>query len=151
LTEHVLEIKELAMSTVASADTQTDRSGFPEIEVFDNRYPDRDYVINIAVPEFTSVCPKTGLPDFGTIEINYVPDKTCIELKAFKYYMLAYRNHGAFYETVVNMILDDVVKACEPRFAEVAGHFNARGGITTRVTASHCQKGFSVNAQNLRR
>lgn len=131
------------MNQQPGADPQTDRDGFPAIETFENRYPQRNYTVNISVPEFTSVCPKTGLPDFGTIDIDYVPDQTCIELKAFKYYMLAYRNHGAFYETVVNMIMDDIIAACEPRYVAVTGKFNARGGITTDVTVTHRKNGFA--------
>ena len=88
-------------------------------------------------PEFTSLCPKTGQPDFGTIRIRYIPDKLCIELKSLKLYLWSYRNEGAFYEKVVNMILNDLVAACRPRWMEVAGDFNVRGGIATRVTAVH--------------
>ena len=132
-------------ATVNPAATPLTETFFPEIDVFDNRYPERDYVISIQVPEFTSVCPKTGLPDFGVIEIDYVPDKVCIELKAFKYYMLAYRNCGIFYENVVNKVLDDIVAKCNPRFIEVTGNFGARGGITTSVTANWRQEGFEFN------
>lgn len=107
------------------------------LETFENKYPDRDYTINIVNPEFTSVCPRTGLPDFGTITINYVPDKLCLELKALKYYFLSFRNEGIFYETVVNKILDDLVQACKPRRMEVIGEFNVRGGISTTVKASY--------------
>jgi 7-cyano-7-deazaguanine reductase len=126
----------------------TGSNGQPElspIEVFENLHPNRNYVISISVPEFTSVCPKTGLPDFGTITIDYVPDKTCIELKAFKYYMLGFRNMGMFYENVVNRILDDIVAACNPRYMEVSGDFTARGGISTTVTATHRQDGFEFS------
>ncbi len=107
------------------------------IEVFPNQHPGRDYTIEIHCPEFTAVCPKTGLPDFGTIIIRYIPDETCIELKAFKYYLLEFRNQGIFYENVVNRILDDLVDACDPRWMEVRGEFSKRGGIHTNVTASH--------------
>lgn len=113
------------------------------IETFENTHPQRDYVISFEVPEFTSVCPKTGLPDFGTILVDYVADKTCIELKSFKYYILGFRNRGAFYENVVNTILDDIVAACQPRYCQVRGDFTPRGGIGTVVTAIHCQKGFN--------
>ena len=103
------------------------------LETFDNPQPDRDYEIEICCPEFTSVCPKTGLPDFGTITIRYVPDRACLELKALKYYLLDYRSEGIFYEAATNKILDDLVAACRPRKMEVDGAFTARGGITTTV------------------
>jgi 7-cyano-7-deazaguanine reductase len=105
------------------------------LETFDNPRPERDYEIVIRCPEFTSVCPKTGLPDFGTITIRYVPEKACVELKSLKLYLVEYRNRGIFYEAAVNAILDDLVKACRPRRMEVEGAFTARGGITTTVTA----------------
>ena len=105
------------------------------LETFDNPRPERDYEIVIECPEFTSVCPKTGLPDFGEITIEYVPDKRCIELKSLKYYLVGYRNEGIFYEAVVNKILDDLVAACAPRSMSVEGEFTARGGISTTVTA----------------
>jgi 7-cyano-7-deazaguanine reductase len=109
------------------------------IETFPNPRADRDYTIEIRCPEFTSMCPKTGLPDFGEIVIQYVADKTCIELKALKYYMLEYRNQGIFYEAATNKILDDLVAACRPRRMTVTGAFTARGGITTRVVAEYVQ------------
>lgn len=107
------------------------------IETFPNPRPERDYTIEIRCPEFTSMCPKTGLPDFGEIVITYQPDKTCIELKSLKYYMLAYRNQGIFYEAATNKILDDLVKVCAPKQMTVTGDFTARGGITTKVVVSH--------------
>jgi len=107
------------------------------IETFPNPRPERDYEIDIRCPEFTSMCPKTGLPDFGEIRITYVPDAACIELKALKYYLLAYRNQGIFYEAATNQILDDLVAACHPRQMRVTGAFTARGGITTTVVAEH--------------
>lgn len=97
----------------------------------------RDIVVTIAQPEFTSVCPMTGLPDFGTITIRYCPDEKIIELKSLKFYLLQYRNVGIFYEHVVNRILDDLVKALAPQWMEVQGTFSARGGITTEVVAHH--------------
>ena len=109
----------------------------PTIETFPNPRPGRDYEIAIRCPEFTSVCPKTGLPDFGEIRISYVPDDRCIELKALKYYMLDFRNRGIFYEAVTNQILDDLVAVCAPRRMTVVGDFSARGGITTTVTATY--------------
>jgi 7-cyano-7-deazaguanine reductase len=103
------------------------------LETFPNPRPEREYEIAISCPEFTSMCPKTGLPDFGTISIRYVPGATCLELKALKYY----RNQGIFYEAATNRILDDLVAACGPRRMTVVGDFTARGGITTRVTAEY--------------
>ena len=105
-------------------------------ETFPNPQPSRDYEIAIRCPEFTSVCPKTGLPDFGEIRITYVPDERCIELKALKYYLVDFRNKGIFYEAVTNQILDDLVAACAPRRMTVVGDFTARGGISTTVTAT---------------
>jgi 7-cyano-7-deazaguanine reductase len=112
-------------------------SSAPPLETFANPRPERDFEIAIDCPEFTSMCPKTGLPDFGTIRIRYVPDRRCIELKSLKYYLLSYRNEGVFYEAATNRILDDLVAACEPRRMTVVGDFTARGGITTRVTAEY--------------
>lgn len=105
----------------------------PEIETWPNQYP--DYEIEIVMPEFTSVCPKTGLPDFGKLVLRYTPDKLCLELKSYKMYLLAYRDVGIFQENVVNRVLRDVVAATRPVRAEVVGDFAARGGLTTLVTA----------------
>ena len=105
------------------------------LETFPNPRPEREFTIAIDCPEFTSMCPKTGLPDFGTIRIRYVPDATCVELKSLKYYLQEFRNRGIFYEAVTNQILDDLVAACQPRRMTVVGDFTARGGITTKVTA----------------
>ena len=107
------------------------------LETFPNPRPEREFEIAIDCPEFTSMCPKTGLPDFGTISIRYVPDARCIELKSLKYYLLEFRNKGIFYEAVTNQILDDLVAACAPRRMTVTGDFSARGGITTKVTAEY--------------
>jgi 7-cyano-7-deazaguanine reductase len=107
------------------------------LETFPNPSPGRDYEIEIRCPEFTSVCPKTGLPDFGEIVIRYVPDDRCIELKALKYYMIGFRDKGIFYEAVTNQILDDLVAACGPRRMTVVGDFSVRGGISTTVTATY--------------
>ena len=107
------------------------------LETFPNPRPERDYEIDIRCPEFTSMCPKTGLPDFGEIIIKYTPNKSCIELKALKYYLLAYRNQGIFYEAATNKILDDLVKACRPKRMTVTGAFTARGGISTNVVVNH--------------
>ena len=107
----------------------------PAIECWPNQFP--GYDITIAMPEFTSICPKTGLPDFGEIRITYVPDERCIELKSLKYYFIEFRNRGIFYEAVTNQILDDLVGACAPRRMTVVGDFSVRGGIKTVVTASY--------------
>ncbi|HAL44552.1 MAG: NADPH-dependent 7-cyano-7-deazaguanine reductase QueF [Planctomycetes bacterium GWF2_42_9] len=109
----------------------------PKLEFFDNPRPGRDYNISINCPEFTSVCPKTGQPDFGTIIIDYCPDKTCIELKSLKYYMQSFRNKGIFYEAVTNQILDDLVAACQPKRMKITSKFTPRGGITTEVTVQY--------------
>src|SRR3954462_3842972 len=109
------------------------------IETFPNPRPGREYEIAIRCPEFTSVCPKTGLPDFGEIRISYVPDQSCIELKALKFYLVEFRNKGIFYENVTNQILDDLVAACRPRRMTVVGDFSVRGGIKTEVTVRYEQ------------
>ena len=109
----------------------------PEIELFDNPRPERDYCITIRCPEFTSVCPRTGQPDFGEIVIEYRPDKSCIELKSLKLYMQSYRNRGIFYEALTNDILDDLSGVCKPRWMKVASRFTPRGGITTDVVAEY--------------
>ncbi len=106
------------------------------LETFPNPRPERDYEIAIVCPEFTSVCPKTGLPDFGEIRITYVPDERCLELKSLKYYLIEFRNRGMFYEHVTNQILDDLVAVLQPRRMTVVGDFSVRGGIKTQVTAS---------------
>ena len=110
------------------------------LEVFDNQFPDRDYTIEIVNPEFTSVCPKTGLPDFGTTTIRYIPDKVCIELKSLKYYYLEFRNAGIFYENITNTILDHMVEILNPRELTVTTAWKARGGITETVTVSYSLK-----------
>ena len=107
----------------------------PPVETFPNQFP--DYEIKIEYPEFTSVCPKTGLPDFGTIIIRYVPEKSCLELRSLKMYLLAYRDLGIFYENAVNRILKDIVKACQPARAVVTGEFNPRGGMKSVVEAHY--------------
>jgi 7-cyano-7-deazaguanine reductase len=109
----------------------------PPLETFPNPSPGRDYEIETRFPEFTSVCPMTGLPDFGEIRITYVPDERCLELKALKYYLVGFRNQGIFYEAVTNRILDDLVAACRPRRMTVVGDFSVRGGLKTTVTARH--------------
>jgi len=114
--------------------------GRAKFELFDNPRPGREYVITIRCPEFTSVCPKTGQPDFGEIVIEYVPDKVCVELKSLKFYMQGYRNKGIFYERLTNDILDDLTQACKPRRMRVTSRFTPRGGITTEVTAEYTVK-----------
>ena len=109
----------------------------PALETFPNPRPERDFEIAISYPEFTSVCPKTGLPDFGVIHITYVPEALCLELKALKYYMIGFRNRGIFYEHMTNQILDDLVAAIHPRRMTVVGDFSVRGGMKTIVTARH--------------
>jgi 7-cyano-7-deazaguanine reductase len=111
------------------------KAELPAIETWPNQY--QGYEITISIPEYTSICPRTGLPDFGTITIQYLPAKLCVELKSLKYYILAYRNLGIFYENAVNRILDDVVKACRPKWAIVRGAFTTRGGMRTSVEARH--------------
>ncbi len=112
----------------------------PVIEVWENKYPDKTYDINIETPEFTCICPKTGLPDFALIRVEYSPFKRCIELKSFKEYLMFYRDVGIFHEHVINKILEDFVRACKPRRANVTGEFNARGGIRTTVRAEYKRK-----------
>lgn len=112
----------------------------PKIDVWENQYPENDYTIKIIHPEFTSICPKTGLPDLGTITIEYVPDKYCLELKSLKYYFLAYRNLGIFMENAVNRILEDIVRYVKPKSAVVIGDFTPRGGIKSIITATYKRK-----------
>lgn len=111
----------------------------PEIECWPNQYSN-DYQIEISLPEFTSVCPRTGLPDHGTITIRYVPDKLCLELKALKMYMLAYRNLGIFQENVVNRFLEDCVRACKPREMSISGEFLPRGGVYSTINAHYTRR-----------
>ena len=110
------------------------------LETFENQHPGRDYVIEIVCPEFTSVCPKTGQPDFGTLTFTYVPDEKCVELKSLKFYLQQFRNEGIFYENVTNRILDDLVGMLQPRQMELVAAFTARGGLTTTVTATFSSK-----------
>ena len=112
-------------------------AGMARLETFANPHPGRDYVVQHTCPEFTSVCPKTGQPDFGTVRITYVPDGLCVELKSLKLYLQDYRSKGIFYEDVINVILDDLVAAMRPRRLTVEGDFRARGGITSIVTVTY--------------
>lgn len=113
------------------------------LETFENPHPDRDYSIHIHTPEFTCLCPKTGQPDFALLDLDYVPDALCVELKSFKLYTWSYRDEGAFHEAVTNRILDDLVAATRPRFMRLTAKFNVRGGVYTTVVAEHRQEGWN--------
>jgi 7-cyano-7-deazaguanine reductase len=115
-----------------------------DLETFPNPQPQRDYTIRIDVPEFTCLCPKTGQPDFATIHIEYVPNELCVELKALKLYMWAFRDQGAFHEAVTNEILDDLVKVTAPRFMRIRAVFNVRGGVYTTVIAEHRDPAWTI-------
>jgi 7-cyano-7-deazaguanine reductase len=117
-----------------------------ELEVFDNPQVETDYTIRIEMPEFTCLCPKTGQPDFATLYLEYVPDLACIELKSLKMYVWSFRDEGAFHEAVTNRILDDMVKACAPRFMRLTAEFGVRGGIYTTVVAEHKKEGWESSA-----
>jgi 7-cyano-7-deazaguanine reductase len=117
--------------------SKTNMPSADQLETFPNQHTQRDYTIDIVCPEFTSVCPKTGQPDFGTITFSYVPDRLCIELKALKLYLQRFRDQGIFYEDVVNRLLDDFVATCQPRRCKVVGSFTPRGGLTTTVTCAY--------------
>lgn len=112
------------------------------LETFDNPNPERDYHIHMEIPEFTCLCPKTGQPDFATLFLDYIPDRKCVELKSLKLYIWSFRNEGAFHEAVTNAILNDLVKATEPRFMRLTAKFYVRGGIFTNVVAEHRQPGW---------
>ena len=113
-----------------------------DLETFSNPRPENDFSISIRIPEFTCLCPLTGQPDFASIEIQYVPDKLCLELKALKLYFWSYRDHGAFHEAVTNKILSDLVSSISPRFMRVNAEFNVRGGVYTRIVAEHRAEGW---------
>jgi len=112
----------------------------PQIEVWENQYADREYEVDLEIPEFTCICPKTGLPDFALIRIQYAPDQHCLELKSLKLYTVFYRDVGVFHEHLVNKLLDDCVKACHPRWMNIQVVMNLRGGITTTVSAQYRRK-----------
>ena len=114
-----------------------------DLETFPNPHPDRDYTIRIRTPEFTCLCPKTGQPDFATLQLEYVPDRSCVELKSWKLYVWSFRDEGAFHEDVSNRILNDLVEACQPRFMRLHAEFNVRGGVYTDVTVEYRQPGWS--------
>ncbi len=107
------------------------------LETFENKYPDRIYTVTHIAPEFTSLCPKTGQPDFATITLEYVPDKLCVELKSYKFYLQSYRNEGIFFESVTNKILDDLVDVTQPRWMKITAEFNTRGGISSVIEAEY--------------
>ena len=110
------------------------------LEVFENKHPERDYIVTLDCPEFTSLCPKTGQPDFGHIIINYIPNKLMVESKSLKLYLFSFRNHGDFHEDCINIILNDLVKLMKPRYIEVLGLFNPRGGISIKPFANYGDK-----------
>jgi len=112
------------------------------LQTFRNPEPGRDYRIRMQIPEFTCLCPMTGQPDFATLELEYVPDRLCVELKSLKLYVWSYRDQGAFHEAVTNRILGDLVKATRPRFMQLTARFNVRGGIHTTVVAAHRKRGW---------
>lgn len=124
-------------SSYEGLQTRIRRFKTPEIEVWENQYPDKAYTVRLEVPEFTCICPKTGLPDFATITIEYSPQKSCIELKSFKMYTIFFRSIGIFHEHLINRMTDDLVKAAKPRWLKVTGVFNPRGGITTTVSREY--------------
>lgn len=113
------------------------------LETFENKFPERDYRVVHTAPEFTSLCPKTGQPDFATMTVDYIPDALCIELKSLKFYFNSYRNDGIFFESVTNMILEDLVNACSPRYMKLTADFNVRGGITSVVEAEYIKPGYT--------
>lgn len=113
------------------------------LETFENPAPQRDYSIEIAIPEFTCLCPKTGQPDFAHMDLSYIPDRLCVELKSLKLYIWAFRDRGAFHEAVTNAILDDIVAACQPRYARLRARFNVRGGTYPTITVEHRQPGWT--------
>ncbi|MDB4614204.1 preQ(1) synthase [bacterium] len=113
------------------------------LETFDNPFPNRNFVVETICPEFTSMCPKTGQPDFATLTITYVADQVCYELKSLKMYLQQYRNHGAFYENVTNSILDDLVAVTNPRWMKIVGAFTPRGGIRTNVVVEYAAEGYT--------
>jgi len=128
----------------ANPSTTTNPSASGQLETFSNPNAGREYSIQIRMPEFTCLCPRTGQPDFATLLLEYVPDQRCIELKSLKHYIWSYRNQGAFHEAVTNRILDDLVSALHPRFMRLTAQFNVRGGIYTAVVAEHRRAGWDA-------
>ena len=117
------------------------------LDTFPNPQPDRDYAIHMRIPEFTCLCPKTGQPDFATLLLDYIPDRQCVELKSLKLYIWSFRDQGRFHEAVTNEILDDLVRALDPRFMRLTAQFFVRGGIFTTVVAEHRKKGWKPPAR----
>jgi 7-cyano-7-deazaguanine reductase len=130
-------LKKTRISTVSTKPSKT-------LETFPNPEPGRDYTIRMRIPEFTCICPKTGQPDFATLNLDYVADKTCVELKSLKLYMWSYRDEGAFHEAVTNRILNDLVKATKPRYMRLTAEWYVRGGIYTTVVVDHRKKGWKA-------
>lgn len=118
------------------------------LEVFNNQYHDRDYTVYHEAPEFTSLCPKTGQPDFATITIEYIPDQLCIELKSLKFYLNSYRNDGIYFESATNKILDDLVEVCQPRYMRITAEFNVRGGISSTIEAEYSKEDYYTENYN---
>ena len=113
------------------------------LETFENKYPERDYTVTHIAPEFTSLCPKTGQPDFATITLEYIPGDLCVELKSFKFYLQSYRNDGIFFESVTNKMLDDLVEVTKPRYMKITAEFNTRGGISSVIEAEYINEDFA--------
>ena len=134
---HTLQVTRHTYSAYEGLQKKVRAMKTPVIEVWLNQYPDKVYTISLDVPEFTCICPKTGLPDFAHIKIEYSPGKYCIELKSFKMYTIFFRNVGIFHEHLINRMMDDFVKAAKPRWARITGVFNPRGGITTTVAREY--------------
>lgn len=131
------------LTLLGNQNTRYENEYNPDVlETFNNMHPDRDYVVTFDCPEFTSVCPKTGQPDFGKIIINYIPDVKMVESKSLKLYLFSFRNHGAFHEDCVNIILDDLVRLMSPRYIEVIGIFNPRGGISIYPMTTYATEPF---------
>ncbi len=122
--------------------TSSNKTPNRNLETFENPHQERDYSIKIKIPEFTCLCPKTGQPDFATLFVDYIPDKLCVELKSLKLYVWSFRDEGAFHEAVTNQILNDLVKACDPRFMRLTADFNVRGGLYTTIVIDHQQTGW---------
>lgn len=113
------------------------------LETFENKFPERDYLVTHIAPEFTSLCPKTGQPDFATMTVEYIPDRLCVELKSLKFYFNSYRNDGIFFESVTNQILEDLVEACKPRYMKITADFKVRGGISSVIRAEYNAPGYT--------
>ena len=141
----MIAVNSACIMTTKITTTNSD-SPASNLEIFENPTPERDYTIRIRMPEFTCLCPKTGQPDFATLNLEYVPDMSCIELKSLKLYVWAFRDLGAFHEAITNQILDDLVAATAPRFMRLSADFNVRGGIYTTVVTEHRATGWAPPA-----